>query len=101
MTSRLPSSEAGPLDSMPSACHIHAMANLQVKNIPASLHRRLRQHARSHHCTIGEIVIAAVERELARNAFRERLAKRPTTNLGSSTTSFLEEERRQRDRDLG
>ena len=76
------------------------MANLQVKNIPVSLHRRLRQHARSRHCTIGEIVIAAVERELDRNAFRERLGKRLTTNLVSPAASLLEEERRQRDRDL-
>ena len=79
---------------------MRAMANLQVKNIPDSLHRRLRQHARSHHRTIGEIVIAAVERELDRNAFHERLGKRPTTNLGTPAASLLEEERRQRDRDL-
>lgn len=77
------------------------MANLQVKKVPDSLHRRLRQYARRQNCTIGEIVIAAVERELARSAFNERLTKRPTTNLGMSAASLLEEERMRRGKELG
>jgi hypothetical protein len=76
------------------------MANLQVKNVPESLHRRLRLYARKQRCTLSDFVLAALERELARSAFRERLGKRPTTELGVSAASLLEEERRQRDKEL-
>ncbi|MBI2357997.1 MAG: toxin-antitoxin system HicB family antitoxin [Deltaproteobacteria bacterium] len=76
------------------------MANLQVKNIPASMHQRLRRYARRRKCTIGEVVLSAVERELARTEWHERLAKRPITNLGISAASLLEEERRLRDAEL-
>jgi hypothetical protein len=76
------------------------MANLQVKGIPDSLHRNLRRCAEKRRCTMSDIVITAVERELARSAFRERLAKRPNTDLGLPAASLLEEERRQRDESL-
>jgi len=76
------------------------MANLQVKNIPESLHRRLRQYAQRHRYTLSDVVLAAIERELARNEFRDRLAKRPTTNLGGAAASLLEEERQQRAQEL-
>jgi len=77
------------------------MANLQVKGIPESLHRNLRRSAAKRRCTISDIVIAAVERELARSAFRDRLAKRPTTDIGLPAAALLEEERRERDKRLG
>jgi len=83
------------------ACHIHAMPNLQVKNIPGSLHQRLRRHARKRRRTIGEVVLAAIERELARSEWEERLATRPVTELGTSAASLLVEEREQRDAELG
>ncbi len=82
------------------ACCIHTMANFQVKNVPDSLHRRLRRYAHKHHCTLSHFVLEAVKRELARSEFRERLTKRPTTELGLSAAFLLEEERRQRDQDL-
>lgn len=83
------------------ACHIHAMPNLQVKNISASLHQRLRRRARKQRCTISEVVLSAIERELARSEWEDRLAKRPVTELGTSASSLLEEERQQRDAELG
>lgn len=76
------------------------MANLQVKNVPEALHRRLRHYTRRHKCTLSDFVLAAVERELARNEFRDRIAKRPTTEMGVSAASLLEEERQQREREL-
>ena len=89
------------LAGMLIACHIHAMRNLQVKNISGSLHQRLRRHARKRRCTITEVVLAAIERELARSEWEERLAKRPVTELGTSAASLLEQERQQRDAELG
>ena len=76
------------------------MANLQVKNVPDGLHQRLRDHVREHRRTLSDFVLEAVERELARNEWRDRLARRPRTDLGVSAASLLEEERQQRDERL-
>jgi len=84
---------------MPTACHIQAMANLQVKNVPDTLHQRLRRYAQEHKCTLSDVVLIALKRELARREWHERLTQRPTTDLGVSAASLLEEERQQRDRD--
>ncbi len=77
------------------------MANLQVKNVPEALHDRLRRHARAHNCTISTAVLTAVERELARWEWRERLAQRPTTDLGIEAAALLEEERSLRASETG
>jgi len=73
------------------------MATLQVKHVPEQLHRRLREYARQHHRTLSEVVLAAVERELARAEFLNRLASRPTTDLGVSAATLLEQARQERD----
>ena len=85
---------------MPSACHTHAMANLQVKNIPDTLHQRLRRYARAHKCTLSDVVLAAIERELARREWHEHLARRPTTDLGISAAALLDQERQHRESEL-
>ncbi len=69
------------------------MANLQVKNMPDVLYERLRNYARDNNCTISAAVLTAVERELARGEWRERLALRPTTYLGTNAASLVAEER--------
>lgn len=92
--------KAFALDGMPRACHSHAMANLQVKNVPDTLHQRLRRYAQEHKCTLSDVVLIALERELARCEWHERLAQRPTTDLGISAASLLEQERQQREQDL-
>lgn len=76
------------------------MANIQVKNISEKLHNRLRRYAREEDCTLGEIVLDAIEREVARREWRKRFSGRPSTQLGSSAAELLEQERRQRDSDL-
>lgn len=85
---------------MLTACHNCLVANLQVKNVPTSLHRRLRHFARKQNRTLRDLVLAAIERELARSEFHERLAKRPSAELGVSAASLVAEERQQRDQDL-
>jgi plasmid stability protein len=85
---------------MPGACHIFVMANLHVKNVPDTLHQRLRRYAREHHYTLSDVVLTAIERELARCEWHERLARRSTTNLEASAASLLEQERQQRERDF-
>lgn len=85
---------------MLKACYSHAMANLQVKNIPDELHQRLRDHARKRKCTLSDLVRAAIERELARYEWRDRLQQRSLTDLGVSAASLLEEERQHRDEEV-
>lgn len=76
------------------------MANLQVKNLPDALHRRLRRYAQKHNRTISDAALEAIERGMARYEWHEKLSQRPVTNLGESATSLLEQERQQRERDL-
>ena len=76
------------------------MATLQVKNVPDALHQRLQRYAREHKCTLSDVVLRALERELARSEWHERLAQRPTTDLGVSAAALLEQERQQHKRDL-
>lgn len=76
------------------------MANLQVKNIPEDLHERLRRAAAASRRTLSEVVLEALERELARHDWQQRLAGRPKSDLGVSAASLLAEERAGRDREL-
>ena len=76
------------------------MANIQVKNIPERLHNKLRSYAREQDTTLGEIVLEAIEREIARREWHKRFVGRPTTRLRNSAAQLLEQERRLRDSDL-
>lgn len=77
------------------------LMNLQVKNVPPDLHERLRRHARDSRRTMSAVVLTAVERELARQEWQERFARRPATMLAVSAAELLEQERRGRDEQLG
>jgi plasmid stability protein len=81
------------LDSVPEACHYRSMANLQIKNFPDALHRRLRRYAQKHHRTIDDVVLEALERGMARYEWHEKLSRRAATDLGDSAASLLEQER--------
>ena len=85
---------------MPPACYILFTANIQVKNVPENLHNKLRRYAREQECTLGEIILEAIEREVARREWQKRFSSRPTTRLRSTAAELLEEERRLRDSDL-
>jgi hypothetical protein len=77
------------------------MPHLQVKNIPDSLHDRLRRFARETNRTLSASVLAAVERELDVWEWRKRLAQRPATDLGVGAATLITEARALRDRQLG
>ena len=77
------------------------MGNLQVKNVPDALHERLRRHARESNRTMSAVVLTALERELARREWRDRLAGRPETDLGDPASALLAEERSARDGERG
>ncbi len=85
---------------MRTACYRSFMANIQVKNIPEGLHNKLRRYAREQEITISDIVLEAIEREVARREWHKRFISRPTTRLRSSAARLLGQERRLRDSDL-
>src|SRR3989442_130940 len=57
---------------MPMACYQHAMANLQVKNVPESLQRKIRAYAKRRGRTVRDVVLEAVTREIEREGLRAR-----------------------------
>ncbi len=76
------------------------MATLHIRNIPDNVHERLRSLARANNSTMSAIVLAAVEKELERAEWRERMANRPVVDPGISAAQMLEEARAERDREL-
>ena len=74
------------------------MANLQVRNVPDVLHKRLR--ALERNCTMSAAVLDAIERELARWEWSKHLSTRPTTDLGIEVASLIAEVRASRDSEL-
>ncbi len=69
------------------------MSNIQVKNVPDTLHERLRSYARENRSTISAAVLSAVERELAIWEWRRHLVRRPETDLGVDAAALIAEER--------
>jgi plasmid stability protein len=77
------------------------MANLQVKNVPEALHRKIRAYAKRRGRTVRDVVLEAVNREIERDEFRARLAKRQPGDLGRAAARSLAEVRAERERELG
>ena len=85
---------------MKPSCYLHYMPNLQVRNIPDDLHKRLRRLAQENNSTMSAIVLTAVERELKRREWQERWAQLPTTDLGVDAATLIAEARAERDAEL-
>ncbi|HYC21798.1 MAG TPA: toxin-antitoxin system HicB family antitoxin [Candidatus Bathyarchaeia archaeon] len=77
------------------------MANLQVKNVPESLHRKVRAYAKRRGRTVRDVVLDALVRTVEHAEFTARLAKREPVELGRPAARSLEEVRAIRDRELG
>ena len=72
------------------------MANLQIEDMPDTLHERLRRYARENNCSMRAAALSAIEREL-----QKRLAQRPETDLGVEAATLLMEERARSDSEIG
>ena len=86
---------------MQMACYYHAMANLQIRNMPGELIERLRILARERKCTMSAAALAAIERDLAAWEWRKRWEQRPPTDLGIDAATLLAEERAARGQERG
>jgi hypothetical protein len=73
------------------------MGNIQVKNVPEEIHRRLRTCAKRRRQTLGEVVLEAVRRELSHEQFIARLHRRRPVDLGRPAADFLREARAERE----
>lgn len=76
------------------------MANLQVKDVPETLHRKIRAEAKRSGRTIRDLVLTAVVHEIDRKEFRARLARRAPVELGHPAAQTLDEVREDREREL-
>lgn len=70
------------------------MRSLQAKRVPESLHQKAAALANRRGVTLSQVIVEALEKEIARDAFEQRLAQRTQVSLKSSTREALEEERR-------
>jgi plasmid stability protein len=77
------------------------MANLQVKNVPDDLFRKIRRYAAQEGRTIRDFVLEAVRAKVAREEFAARLRKRTPVVLARRPGEIVDEVRRDRDRELG
>jgi NRPS condensation-like uncharacterized protein len=76
------------------------MANLQVKNVPADVYRKIQRHAKRQGSTIRDVVLGAVLREIGRAEFQERLAKRDPVELKEPSGRTIEKIRAEREAEL-
>jgi len=83
------------------ACYEHAMANLQVKNVPADVHRRLLRWAKRQRRPVRDLVLEAVRRELMHQEFLEVLGGRDPVDLGTPAARLIEEVRAEREGKVG
>ena len=66
------------------ACYTHAMAALQIKDVPHDLHDKARARAEQLDLTLGDYVLSLIRRDLERNKSREwrsALLERPVTEI--------------------
>ena len=75
------------------------MPNLQVRNVPAELHRALKSKAAMEGASLSDFVLAELERVALRptpRELRERLRQRPAVHLEPTAADVIRE---RRDRD--
>ena len=73
------------------------MGDIQIKNIPEALQKRLHRQARRCETPINDVLLVALEREAQRLEWNEKLASVEPANLKTSPSEILAEERAQRD----
>ena len=67
--------------------------NLKIENVSSDMYERLCNFARARNRDVSEVVLDAVERELARYEWLDRHACHPGVDLGVAAASLLEDER--------
>ncbi|MFL5406319.1 MAG: hypothetical protein ACJ79O_10725 [Myxococcales bacterium] len=73
------------------------MPNLQVKDVPPELYRKIKRLAEAQGKTVRDFVLEAVCRQITRADFHARLARRKPVDLGRPAGRILEEVRAERE----
>jgi hypothetical protein len=82
---------------MLAACYTHAMAAIQIKDVPERIHDLARRRAERLDLTLGEYVLSLIRNDLERSdvtEWRQRMLARPVTNLPSGLVQGLLDEGR-------
>ena len=78
------------------------MANLNITDVPDDLRQRLREQADRQGCSIRDLALDAIRRELERLELPARLRELPLTDTGEVDGAMLiRQERALRDVELG
>jgi hypothetical protein len=76
------------------------MPNLQVKDVPATVYRKIQRHAKCQGRTIRDVVLSAILREIDRAEFQRRIAGRAPVELGEPAGRTIEQIRAEREAEL-
>jgi antitoxin FitA len=88
---------------MPTACYIHSMSIIQVKNVPPAMHSELRRRADQEGMTIRDYMLKLIERDQrmpSRRDWLERVAELEPVAVSRSAAEMVREGRAERDREL-
>ena len=86
---------------MLGGCHEGRVSNLQVKNIPVALHRKIRAFAKRRGKTVRDLVLDVLKRTIEQEEFRQHLRTRTPVELVRPAADVLEEARDERDAERG
>lgn len=76
------------------------MGNIQVKNVPDALLRKIRRCAAAEGRTIRDFVLEALRAKIAREEFAARLARRTPVVLERPAGALIDDVRRERSDEL-
>lgn len=72
------------------------MSNVQIRNVPEELHRRLRARAAMEGTTVSDLLLHELERFMARptkNEVLDRISRRDPVHTEESSAEAIERER--------
>lgn len=74
------------------------MPHLQIKNVTKQLHAQLKSLAKTKQCTLSELMLEVLKKELAKQRWQEKWNKLPTHSLGMPAAALINAERRGREK---
>ncbi len=78
------------------------MASLNIEDLPDDLHQRLSKQADKWGCSVSELALGAIRRDIERLELWERLQELPLTDAGEvDNATLIRQERALRDMELG
>jgi antitoxin FitA len=76
--------------------HFHMSKMIQIRNVPETVHRKLKSHAALEGMSLSEYLLVEVRRAAERpslSELRQRLAQRTSVKLAGSAAEAIRQER--------